>query len=110
MTVERERKLRHILRSMEFGDDYNGKLKPLSLMDRHQLHRVRSLVHLAFTLTSSNRFKLFDVTNKVANQVIARAFITRRKSKQSVHVRESLCAVKVRGNHREVLRFGNCEA
>ena len=29
-----------------------------------------SLVHLTFALASTNRFKLFDVTNKVANQVI----------------------------------------
>src|SRR4030095_1152778 len=96
--------------AMQLGNDHHGKLQSLSLMDRHQTNCICCFVNLPFTFTTTDRFKLLDVTDKVANQMVSRAFETRRECEQTLHIRESLCAIEVCRNHGGVLRFINGKA
>ena len=63
-------------------------------MDCHQTNDVRRLVHLAFAFATTNLFKLFDIVNKVANQ-LARFLKLLCQTKQLLNVRDALCPVKV---------------
>src|SRR6185369_10184146 len=47
--------------ALQIGNYHDRKFESLRLVNRHQTHRVRRLIDLAFTLATANRFKLFDV-------------------------------------------------
>ena len=79
-------------------------------MNRHQPNGIRRFVDLTFALATPDCFKLLDVTNKIANKVMARAFEARGESEQALHIREPLCAVEVCRDHSRVLRFINRKA
>src|SRR5678816_1575442 len=74
-------------------------------MNRHQPDSVSCFVDLSFTFTTTDGFELFNVTNKVPNQIIAGAFKPGCECKQPLNVGESLCAIKIRGYDRHVFRF-----
>src|SRR5215510_2412267 len=74
-------------------------------MNRHQFHGVGRFIDLSFAFAAANRFKLLDVPDEVANQMSARVFEASGKSKQSLHIGESLCAVKIGCDHGLILRL-----
>ena len=59
---------------MQVRNDDDGKLLAFGLMNRHQMNDVRRFVHLAFAFAPADGFELFDVTDKVANQIGASLF------------------------------------
>ena len=85
--------------AMQIGNDHHGKLQTLRLMNRHQAHHIRRLVHLPFGFASAGGFELFDIADKIANQV-SRFFKLFGQSKQLFHVRDPLRAIKMRGHNR----------
>src|SRR5215212_2235751 len=90
---------------LQVGNDHHRKLEALRLVNRHQPHRVSRLINLPFTLATPYSFKLLDVTHEVANQMRSRAFKTSGEREQSFDIRETLRAVVVCCDNRQVLRF-----
>ena len=110
MTIEQHPVVsRDARESLQIGNDHDRKLETLRLVNRHQSHRISGLIDLSFTLATANRFKLLNVTHKVANQMRSRTFKTRGEREQSLDICESLRAVEVRRDHSQVLRFLNRE-
>jgi len=88
--------------AMKIRNDHDRKLQTLRLVNRHQTHYVRRLVHLAFAFAAANRFKLFDVMNKIANQVAGFLKLFRQTEK-FFDVGNALRAIKIRGDYRQEL-------
>ncbi len=106
MTIEQEPIVgRDARESLQIGNDHDWKLETLRLVNRHQSHRIRSLVDLSFAFATADRFEVLDITHKIANQMRARALKPGRQRKQSLDVREALRAIKVCRNSGHVLRF-----
>ena len=98
MAIENVPRLARFLLTMEIRNDHDGKLQTLRLMDRHQAHHIRRLVHLPFALAAAGGFELLDIADKIANQVAGLLKLL-GQSKQLFHVGDSLCAVKVCSDH-----------
>ena len=90
--------LTRFLFAMQIGNDHHGKLQTLRLMNRHQAHHIRRLVHLPFAFAPAGGFELLDITDKIANQV-AGLFKLFGQAKQLFDVGDPLRAVKVRCDH-----------
>ena len=98
VAIENVPRLARFLLTMEIRNDHDGKLQTLRLMDRHQAHYIRRLVHLPFAFAPAGGFELLDITDKIANQV-AGLFKLFGQAKQLFDVGDPLRAVKVRRNH-----------
>src|SRR5215813_6473509 len=90
---------------MQFRNDDDREFKSLRLVDRHQPNGIRRFIDLALAFTTSDCLKLLNITNKVANQMMTRAFETCGECEQSLHVGESLRTVEVCRNHCSVFRL-----
>src|SRR5438874_15322 len=106
MTIENESEFAAIWFAMQIGNDDNRKLEAFRLMDRHQAHDIGPFIHLALAFAPANRFELFNIVNKVANQM-TRPLELLRQPKKLFDIRHPLCPVKIRGHDREELRRGN---
>ena len=66
---------------------YNGKFQALTLVDRHNPHRIRLFIgYIGFSIVNIVLFQLFDVAYKVKEPFIARAFKCRRLFDQHFHI------------------------
>src|SRR5687768_10947897 len=104
MTVEQEVAFPRGLGAVQIRNYHYGKLEPLGLMNRHQLHGVGGVVELSFTFTTANRFEVMNVFNEVANQMSTGAFEALRQAKKFFDVSEPLGAVVGCCNHSRVRR------
>src|SRR5436189_4263357 len=106
MTIENECELAAIQFAMQIGDDDDRKFEAFRLMNCHQADDVGRFIHLAFAFASADGFKLFDVMNKVADQMAGLLELF-RQPKKLLDVRYPLRAVKIRRDNREKLRRSN---
>src|SRR5258708_898356 len=93
--------------AMQVGNDHHRELESLRLMNGHQPHHVRRLVHLAFAFAAADGFELFNIVNEVADQVSAGSFKLFSQAEEFFHVRNAMRAVKVSRDHRHEFRLRN---
>src|SRR5438132_1611548 len=105
--IENERRIVLHRFAMQIRNDYDGKLLAFGLMNRHQMNDVRRFVHLPFALAAADGFELFDVTDKVTNQIGASLFKAFGQKEKLLDIRNALRSVEVRGDYGQIIRRRN---
>ena len=108
--IENERSIVLHRLTMQIRNDDDGKLLAFGLMNRHQVNDVRRFIHLAFAFAAADGFELFDITDKVTNQIGAGLFESLGQKKKLFHVGNALRSVEVGSDHGEIIRLRNRKA
>src|SRR5262249_16042531 len=69
VTVEYESRFASFLLALQIRNDHDGKLEAFRLVNRHQTNDVSRFIHLPLAFASADGFGLFDVMDKIANQM-----------------------------------------